>query len=610
MFSLFLLFSSSSTYEKVNGSCLVIDGVPNYKVGIIPEGDAWAYWEDSLNETGWYQLHIKGNAASASENIMTCAGFLEGYLSHDRILNHFNLVFDINGWERTRTYPEKIKDYLQQNQDYIRQSVEAYRESTYWVEIGLILKQFDGLVAGYAQKDQELGLGTTMDAFDHWFLQSEGDMDDISAFFPDDPQPKQKVLPGEHCSGLIRILDDYSDIYFSHDAWSDFRELHGELKEYDLPIKEFKANRITFSTRIGKLSSYDDFYINDKGLFVLETTLTNFNDDLYNQCTPKSVFTWMRSVHATWTSESGQEWTETFAKHNSGTYNNQYLIIDSKKLTRGEKPTKDLLWIIEQMPGITKSADITDQLVNDGYFPSINTPSFEELFNLAHYPERIAEWGDDGNYWDYKTSSRYLIFAREAPYINDFDSFKKLMRYNRYQVDPYANGDPGQMILSRYDLRDLPNKDHFPRKMFGGLDTKALKLSEAITSMHFHGLASPECVYNPIFSFDDWPENKHDGLPSTWNHTWLEFESLRGDKCSVNKDKDSCFKQDGCGWCMYSTTCQSGYKDGPYMGKCQDGWSVYQPMQSWALPVIIAVSVIIVIFVVIIYVLAFFYKKQ
>lgn len=608
MLSLFFFFSSCEDYERINGSCEIVDGKPVFTAEIKENADAWAYWEDSLNETGWYKMHIKGNEKSSSENIMRCAGFLEGYLSHDRILNHFNLIFDINEWERTRKYPEDIRNYLQSNQDYIRESVEAYREVKYWREIGLIMNQFDGLVEGYEKKDSEQGK-VTMDAFDHWFMQSAGDMDDISEMYPNAVQPKEHVEPGAHCSGLIRLLPDYTDIFFSHDAWSDYRELHGELKEYDLPVKEFKAHRITLSTRIGKLSSYDDFYINDKGLFILETTLTNFNDELYEQNTPRSVFTWMRAVHATWTSESGKEWTETFALHNSGTYNNQYLVIDSNKFKRGQKPTKDLLWVIEQMPGITMSADITDKLVEDGYIPSINTPSFEKLFNLAGYPEKIASWGEDGNYWDYKTSSRYIIMAREAPYINDFDTFKKFMRYNVYKRDLYANGDPGQMILSRYDLRDGFNP-HFPRKMFGGLDTKALRLTEAITSMHFHGLASPEYESNPPFSFDNWPQYNHDGLMSNWTKTWVEFESLRGDRCSVHKNKNECLDDENCGWCMFSTTCMSGYSDAPYLGKCEDGWQRKTELQSWAIPVISAISVIVVLVVITIFALHYFTAKK
>ncbi|EAY15585.1 Laminin A family protein [Trichomonas vaginalis G3] len=604
-----LLFSygiSAISYKAVNASCNIADGNPTFAEGIDPNAAAWAYWEDSLNETGWYKLHIKGNSKYTDSEIMKCAGYLEGYVSHDRINNHFNLIFDIQEWTRNRKYPDKIYQYLSSNLRYVRQSIEAYSAtSKFWQEIAFIMNQFDGLVAGYQAIDGD----ATMNELDLWFLQSEGDMFDISEMYPDVKQPKEKTYPGEHCTGLVRLLPDYSDIFFSHDSWSDFRELHGELKEYDLPIKAFKAKKISLSTRIGKLSSYDDFYINDQGLFVLETTMTNFNDELYEQSKPQSLFTWMRAVHATWCSDSGKEWTDNFGQHNSGTYNNQYLIVDSKKFKRGEKPTTDLLWIIEQMPGTFEKADITGDLLRDGYFPSINTPYFDRLFELAGYPAKIASWGDDGNYWDYKTSSRYIIMAREAPFIKDFEQFKSFMRYSNWKRDPYAHGDAGQMIIARYDLRDLPNP-HFVKRMFGGLDTKALRLTEATTSMMFHALASPECLHNPVFNFNDW-DVKHDGLPDKWNHTWQVFQSIDGDKCMVHgSNKTSCFQQEGCGFCMSSQMCYSGYKDSPYVMECDAGWEVPQPPQPWAKPTIIAVTVIVVIFVLSVYAIHFMNNKK
>lgn len=618
-----LFFSSAvsdDTYPKINGSCVMKDGLPTFNADILENADAWVYWEDALNFTGWYQLHVKGNPKSSDEDIMTCAGFLEGYVSHDRIYNHFNLIFDIQEWERPTTekpqrrYPQVIKNYLSANLNYIRESIDAYSAtSKYWQEMGLIMKQFDGLVAGYLAKDKISGTkDATMDEFDLWFQQSEGDMFDISEMFPDAVQSKQKqgIGPGAHCSGLVRLLPDYSDIYFSHDAWSDFRELHGQLKEYDLPIRKFKAHKITMSTRVGKLSSYDDFYINDQGLFVLETTLGNFNEELYEHNTPAAPFTWIRAIHATWTSDSGKEWTETFGKHNSGTYNNQYLVIDSKKLKRNVKPEKDLFWVIEQIPTTFESADLTDVLVRDGYFPSINTPYFDRLFKLAHYPEQIASWGEDGNYWDLKTSSRYLLMQREAPHIMNFDQFKDFMRYNRYQVDPYSNGDPGQGILARYDQRPGFNP-HFKKRMFGGLDTKALKLTEATAAMKFHALASPEYVHNPVFNFADWPEYNHDGLPEVWKHNWTEFMSLSGDKCTVhNGNKGKCQAEEGCGFCIASQECYSGDKNAPYVMTCEAGWEIAQPLQSWAKPTIIVVTLAVICFVVFIYVAHFVNKKK
>ncbi|OHT12929.1 Phospholipase B-like protein B [Tritrichomonas foetus] len=642
------VFCETKTYIA---SCDIVNGVPVIIENVSKASTVWANFTDSLNETGWYQFHSHGTEGKDSKDIMRCTGALEGYLSAERINQHFNLIFDIQEWQRGEDYPPVTKNFLQQNLDFVRQAVEAYQDSEFWQTIGLILTQFDGLVQGYQLKFPE-GHPNHMTEFDLWFLQSEGDMFDIAEIYPTDKQdikgPTQnniksnfvnqhqaksaknlkgllgkntksgKITPGEHCSGLIRILPDYSDLFFAHDAWSDYRELHGELKEYNIPIPEFKSHRITMSTRIGKISSFDDFYINDNGLFVLETTINNFNEELYEKVVPQSLFTWIRAVHATWTTDNGKDWTETFIKYNSGTYNNQYLVVDSKKFTPNEKPTNDLLWIIEQYPGIHMSKDVTEELLNDGFFPSFNTPWFEELYNLAGFPETVAEWGDDGNYWTYNTSARYYIFYRDVPRIKTFDDFKAFMRYNNWKRDIYSNGDPGQQILARYDQRPgiLP---HFPARYFGGLDAKCLRLSEAKQGlrMQFHARASPPFDEEngiPVFKFPPHEEYPHDGLPDEWAFNWTIFKSDLPDKCAGIESKKECIAIDGCGFCTFSGECLPGKKEGPlYEGEvCEAGWNIKQEDQSWATPVIVATCVIVVLFVTLVYGSHFYvqYRKR
>ena len=52
----------------------------------------------------------------------------------------------------------------------------------------------------------------------------------------------------------------------------------------------------------------------------------------------------------------------------SGTYNNQYMIIDLKLFTPGKQLKNGLLTIIEQIPSLVVYADATDTLTR-GYWP-------------------------------------------------------------------------------------------------------------------------------------------------------------------------------------------------------------------------------------------------
>jgi len=46
---------------------------------------------------------------------------------------------------------------------------------------------------------------------------------------------------------------------------------------------------------------------------------------------------------------TGQEWAEIVAHNNSGTYNNQYMVIDLKLFSPGQELQPNLLWVIEQV---------------------------------------------------------------------------------------------------------------------------------------------------------------------------------------------------------------------------------------------------------------------
>jgi hypothetical protein len=224
---------------------------------------------------------VNGTANPNSSSVARCAGAVEGYLTHHRIYQYFKLIFDMQGWNLSLPYPEKTRDYLARNLQFIKDGVADYLDVSYWSEIRVIFSQFKGLVEGYNLAVPGPNETRQLNEFDFWFYQATGDMDDISEIVGDDPQPfstrppvkKSKYDRGGHCSGLVKLTDDYSDIFFAHDSWSDFRELHGQLKDYYLPLPEFKAQRIDMSTRVGKLASYDDFYATDAGLFVLETTI-------------------------------------------------------------------------------------------------------------------------------------------------------------------------------------------------------------------------------------------------------------------------------------------------------------------------------------------------
>ena len=73
-------------------------------------------------------------------------------------------------------------------------------------------------------------------------------------------------------------------------------------------------------------------------LTVIETTIGNYNKDLYRNISPISVPEWMRIVTANRLANSGKEWVDQFFTFNDGTYNNEWMITDFKQFIPGTPP--------------------------------------------------------------------------------------------------------------------------------------------------------------------------------------------------------------------------------------------------------------------------------
>ena len=78
--------------------------------------------------------------------------------------------------------------------------------------------------------------------------------------------------------------------------------------------------------------------------------------------------TWLRTLAANRLSASGPEWAHSFSRLNSGTYNNQWEIVDMRRFIAGRPPLSDCLTVVSQTPGDMIVRDLTPQLIRDSYW--------------------------------------------------------------------------------------------------------------------------------------------------------------------------------------------------------------------------------------------------
>ena len=118
-------------------------------------------------------------------------------------------------------------------------------------------------------------------------------------------------------------------------------------------------------------------------------------------------------------------WVDLFAKYNSGTYNNQWTVLDYKLFKEGQPiPNTDMLWILEQTPGYTSVSDMTWFLKEFKYWPSYNIPYLPDVGKISGFSDK----GKQFNWYKWGASPRAKIFERDHHLVQDIDSLTALMR--------------------------------------------------------------------------------------------------------------------------------------------------------------------------------------
>lgn len=449
-------------------------------------------------ETGGFdQLTVRTGLQDnvSNEYKMVAAGFGEGFVTAQRIAAHSYNVFEwlkqMTPKNETEKTMQSILTWLEEQDTWMMEQIESKQASdeeteddAFWESLQLIMKQFEGLVRGYnyAQEvDPSLPLlsRTTFlvlcgigELFDVLPAVSSGSRKDHEYFMKLDPVSLRVELENRgHCSGFIRVAGDLSDIMFGHSSWFVYPVMVRIYKHYDwsgLTGSWRQSSYSSLSSYPGTLESVDDFYMLGSGLAVIQTTNGIFNMSLYDDLTPSSVLAWQRVLAANLISSNGKDWADALDTHNSGTYNNQYMVLNLNLFEAGKPLKEGLLWVAEQIPGLILRADVT-QILEFGHWPSFNIPFFNYIYEVSGYKEvmeqqerRGEEFADVVKGLSYQLAPRAQIFRRDAGTVQTMDDMMNFMRYNEYKIDPYAEGNPWSAICARGDLLNATEPYNLP----------------------------------------------------------------------------------------------------------------------------------------------------
>eukprot|EP00198_Chlamydomonas_reinhardtii_P009289 XP_001698626.1 predicted protein [Chlamydomonas reinhardtii] len=264
-----------------------------------------SFSDPARHRSNFGQLRVTTNAAFPDEIQMQAAGFLEGYLTAERI---FDYAYNMKAWLFTQTNDSfAVGDWL-----FAQDNASA----NYWRTIGLLTAQ--GLSPG---------------------------------------QVRSRIAKSGRCSALIKVTPDLSDILMGHVTWWGYASMLRLYKHY--------------SFRLTSVSSADDWYLLGSGLVVTETSLDIYDHTRYNASYgtgPGSLLSWQRALAANLLAEDGAGWAELAALHNSGSYNNQYLIVDLNRFSPGQELQPGLLTVMEIIPaGATDLASLRALLRSNAF---------------------------------------------------------------------------------------------------------------------------------------------------------------------------------------------------------------------------------------------------
>lgn len=506
--------TTASVLVNATGAYRVVWGVLDRTNGV-----AIGRFNDTACSIGWGVLQLRTSATYEDAVQMFAAGYLEGALTAPAIYDYYRNIIGLMYGDVAPRRMAAFRRWFAEQDAWTRAQVErAGGADPFWRHVGLLLAQFDGLLAGYnahTTPDRQLT------AFELQSLNAEGDLWDLVLLLAPELRPDwSRMSRAEamryaatrgHCSALVRVTPDLSDLLMAHSTWDTFRAMNRIYKTYDLRLRDpaVAVRRMSFSSYPAYLESSDDFYMLDNGLVVLETTNTVYNMSLLERVQPHSLITWIRVRTASALARTGAEWVSVLARHNSGTYNNQYMVVDTNRFVPGRALLDGTLWVAEQIPTLVQSADLT-AVLRLGYWPSYNVPFFENVYNLSGYPQRVARYGDE---FSYQACARARIFRRDAVRIDNPADLKRFMRSNRYDSDPYSAGDPLRAICARGDLA-VPPSPH------GCHDTKVTAYAAA-RRLVCEAEEGPTHDTLPAFDWSAFPTTPHYGMPGRFNFSFV-----------------------------------------------------------------------------------------
>jgi len=134
----------------------------------------------------------------------------------------------------------------------------------------------------------------------------------------------------------------------------------------------------------------------------------------------------------------GGSWAALFGYNHSGTYPNQWMVLNARKFQPGAGTlSSGLFTVSEEVPGRFVSGDLTEEFEKTTYWASYNVPYFREIAvasGSAAACRLLTGLNDTFTEYCHDTASRAEIFAKRQSAVGTTDDLAYLL-----QVDFFPN---------------------------------------------------------------------------------------------------------------------------------------------------------------------------
>jgi hypothetical protein len=253
---------------------------------------------------------------------------------------------------------------------------------------------------------------------------------------------------------------------------------------------------------------------------------------------PETVLTWLRTQVANRLAVDGPSWAAAFEQQNSGTYNNEFHVVDYNVFNASRRAgvlLPHLLTVVDQMPGFVESADVTEKLESNGYWASYNRPGLAAAYSRMNYSAVVQQYGP---HYSHEKSSRAVLFKMLHGSVVDEATLKKVMRMNRFNDSAHfpksvtnqmcsSGPSASNAISERGDLTPLSSHcaDDVTQQNEGGLDCKytTAAMMEDRQSLRTVAQSGPTYDDQPVFEWSTSPfkDVPHVGQPDRWDFPWV-----------------------------------------------------------------------------------------